>query len=95
MDALVQQLDSYARLGIPKLQHCTVNFEAEDEVEEGKYLLNTWTKYGICHRADETKQHTFKNAYFKHYIQLVPQLNISKTIFNVSKFYIIAVFVWK
>ena len=35
MDALVQQLDSYSRLGIPKLQHSTVNFEAEDEVEEG------------------------------------------------------------
>ena len=36
MDALVQQLDSYSRLGIPKLQHCAVKFEAEDAVEEGK-----------------------------------------------------------
>ena len=36
MDALVQQLDSYSRLGIPKLQHCAVQFEAEDAVEEGK-----------------------------------------------------------
>ena len=36
MDALVQQLDSYSRLGIPKLQHCNVKFEAEDAVEEGK-----------------------------------------------------------
>ena len=35
MDALVQQLDSYSRLGIPKLQHCKVKFEAEDAVEEG------------------------------------------------------------
>ena len=38
MDALVQQLDSYSRLGIPKLQHSTINFEAEDEVEEGKLI---------------------------------------------------------
>ena len=38
MDALVQQLDSYSRLGIPKLQHCNVKFEAEDAVEEGKLV---------------------------------------------------------
>ena len=42
MGALSQQLDSYSRLGIPKLQHCKVKFEAEDAVEEGmckiKYL---------------------------------------------------------
>ena len=36
MGALSQQLDSYSRLGIPKLQHCKVKFEAEDAVEEGK-----------------------------------------------------------
>ena len=48
MGALSQQLDSYSRLGIPKLQHCKVKFEAEDAVEEGmcktKYLNPNYTK---------------------------------------------------
>lgn len=35
MDLLVTHLDTYSRLGIPKLHHL-VAFEAEDEVEEGK-----------------------------------------------------------
>ena len=34
MDLLVTHLDTYSRLGIPKLHHL-VAFEAEDEVEEG------------------------------------------------------------
>ena len=34
---LVTHLDTYSRLGIPKLHHL-VAFEAEDEVEEGKQL---------------------------------------------------------
>ena len=40
MDALVQQLDSYSRLGIPKLQHSTINFEAEDLVDLAGDLSN-------------------------------------------------------
>ena len=48
MGALSQQLDSYSRLGIPKLQHCKVKFEAEDAVEEGmcktKYLNPNYAK---------------------------------------------------
>ena len=36
MDLLVTHLDTYSRLGIPKLHHL-VAFEAEDEVEEGKF----------------------------------------------------------
>lgn len=36
MAALVQQLDTYSKIGIPKLHH-NANFEYEDEVEEGKY----------------------------------------------------------
>ena len=39
MDLLVTHLDTYSRLGIPKLHHL-VAFEAEDEVEEGK-IRNT------------------------------------------------------
>ena len=35
MDLLVTHLDTYSRLGIPKLHHL-VAFEAEDQVEEGK-----------------------------------------------------------
>jgi hypothetical protein len=35
MSALVQQLDMYSRIGIPKLHH-QVTFEFDDEVEEGK-----------------------------------------------------------
>lgn len=35
MAALVQQLDTYSRIGIPKLHH-QVAFEYEDEVEEGE-----------------------------------------------------------
>lgn len=35
MAALVQQLDSYSKVGIPKLHH-NANFEYEDEVEEGE-----------------------------------------------------------
>ena len=38
MDLLVTHLDTYSRLGIPKLHHL-VAFEAEDEVEEGKALV--------------------------------------------------------
>ena len=34
MDLLVTHLDTYSRLGIPKLHHL-VAFEAEGEVEEG------------------------------------------------------------
>ena len=37
MDLLVTHLDTYSRLGIPKLHHL-VAFEAEDEVEEGMLL---------------------------------------------------------
>ena len=37
MDLLVTHLDTYSRLGIPKLHHL-VAFEAEDEVEEGMYF---------------------------------------------------------
>lgn len=38
MDLLVTHLDTYSRLGIPKLHHL-VAFEAEDEVEEGNFLF--------------------------------------------------------
>ena len=38
MDLLVTHLDTYSRLGIPKLHHL-VAFEAEDEVEEGKQII--------------------------------------------------------
>jgi hypothetical protein len=41
MDLLVTHLDTYSRLGIPKLHHL-VAFEAEDEVEEGK---STWEPF--------------------------------------------------
>ena len=44
MDLLVTHLDTYSRLGIPKLHHL-VAFEAEDEVEEGiVYFCNGQTK---------------------------------------------------
>ena len=55
MDLLVTHLDTYSRLGIPKLHHL-VAFEAEDEVEEGKQIiqyfiiilnLNTFVYIGI------------------------------------------------
>jgi len=36
MAALVQQLDTYSKVGIPKLQQQSVAFEHEDEVEEGE-----------------------------------------------------------
>ena len=45
MDLLVTHLDTYSRLGIPKLHHL-VAFEAEDEVEEGKiidFYNSKWT----------------------------------------------------
>ena len=43
MDLLVTHLDTYSRLGIPKLHHL-VAFEAEDEVEEGiVYFCNGQT----------------------------------------------------
>ncbi len=37
MAALVQQLDTYSKIGIPKLHH-QAHFEYEDEVEEGEYF---------------------------------------------------------
>lgn len=37
MAALVQQLDTYSKIGIPKLHH-QAHFEYEDEVEEGNIL---------------------------------------------------------
>ena len=45
MDLLVTHLDTYSRLGIPKLHHL-VAFEAEDEVEEGiVYFCNGQTNF--------------------------------------------------
>ena len=45
MEGLVVQLDSYSRLGIPKLQHLTAFPDpAEDQVEEALYSLEEdWT----------------------------------------------------
>ncbi len=45
MAALVQQLDTYSKIGIPKLHHHTdVLLEYEDEVEEALYSLEEdWT----------------------------------------------------
>ena len=43
MAALVQQLDTYSKIGIPKLHHHDV-LEYEDEVEEALYSLEEdWT----------------------------------------------------
>ena len=44
MDLLVTHLDTYSRLGIPKLHHL-VAFEAEDEVEEGKQIIQYFYYY--------------------------------------------------
>ena len=56
MDMLVQQLDSYSRLGIPKLQHICP-FEAEDEVEEGLFSLEEdWTD--IVEHSDRLPERT-------------------------------------
>ena len=44
MDLLVTHLDTYSRLGIPKLHHL-VAFEAEDEVEEGKQTIQYFWAY--------------------------------------------------
>ena len=38
MDMLVQQLDTYSRLGIPKFYH-QVPLEDDNEVEEGESFL--------------------------------------------------------
>ena len=43
MDLLVTHLDTYSRLGIPKLHHL-VAFEAEDEVEEGNNYYHYFIK---------------------------------------------------
>ena len=45
MEGLVVQLDTYARLGIPKLHHLN-SFQdpAEDKVEEGK---NSYCQYTV------------------------------------------------
>ncbi len=40
MDLLVHHLDTYSRLGIPKLHHL-VAFNAEDEVEDCKLVTAT------------------------------------------------------
>ena len=62
MDALVQQLDSYSRLGIPKLQHCAVKFEAEDAVEEGKWPFLHLSLMHLFH-SSFLSAHTRSEAY--------------------------------
>ena len=44
MDSLVHQLDTYSRLGIPRvphhmqLTHAPITLQDDDEVEEGKFV---------------------------------------------------------
>ena len=45
MAALVQQLDTYSKIGIPKLHH-HANVEYEDEVEEGEKDENI--NFDVC-----------------------------------------------
>ena len=63
MDLLVTHLDTYSRLGIPKLHHL-VAFEAEDEVEEGK-IRNTQLEKARCssHTIQKCKKMAGQNTF--------------------------------